>query len=64
MTLTTVRVAMKRMADDDELLRPDPDAVLYGLASTEGTEEALGMSRPCANAGRGPNGHDGNGQPG
>jgi hypothetical protein len=30
-TLDNIRVTMKRMADDGELVRPDPEAVVYGL---------------------------------
>jgi hypothetical protein len=40
-TLDNVRITMKRMADADELVRPDPEAVLYGLADTQGVEAAL-----------------------
>lgn len=64
-TLDNVRVAMKRMADDDELLRPDPGAVLYGLASTEGTEEALEMFKAVRQAQvEALTAMNGNGQPG
>ena len=40
-TLDNVRVTMKRMAGAGELVRPDPDSLLYGLPDTEGIEEAL-----------------------
>jgi hypothetical protein len=33
-TLDNVRVTMKRMADDDELIRPDSESVVYGLPGT------------------------------
>jgi hypothetical protein len=33
-TLDNVRVTMKRMADDGELVRPDPESVIYGLPNT------------------------------
>jgi hypothetical protein len=33
-TLDNVRVTMKRMADNAELVRPDPDSVVYGLPNT------------------------------
>ncbi len=40
-TLDNVRVTMKRMADTGELLRPDPDSLLYGLPDTQGVEDDL-----------------------
>jgi hypothetical protein len=40
-TLDNVRVTMKRMADAGELVRPDPESLLYGLPDTPGVEEAL-----------------------
>lgn len=30
-TIDNVRVTMKRMADDGELVRPDPDSLIFGL---------------------------------
>jgi hypothetical protein len=40
-SIDNVRMTMKRMADADELARPDPDTALYGLPDAEGLDEAL-----------------------
>jgi hypothetical protein len=45
-TLENVRVTMKRMAEDDELVRPSEDAVSYGLPDTP--RELLAMWRDMA----------------
>jgi hypothetical protein len=45
-TLENVRVTMKRMADDGELVRPSEDAVAYGLPDTP--KELLAMWRDMA----------------
>jgi hypothetical protein len=42
-TLENVRVTMKRMAEDDELVRPSDESVAYGLPDTP--NEILAMMR-------------------